>query len=665
MRYLLPYFFLFLIITDAHAQTACTGGLGDPIVHISFGSGAGIGSPLGAGITNLKYIKDECPSDGYYSIVNSCTGCWGNTWHSIRSDHTGDPNGYFMVINASYDPSDFYVQTVDGLCESTTYQFAAWVMNIVSYGGELPSNITFSIEKTDGTVLQSTQTGDIATVYPAKWNQYAFYFTTPPGISSVVIRMKNNAPGGIGNDLALDDITFRTAGPSIGVHIDNFNTDTATVCPQDPGSLQLRADVESCYANTVYQWQLSMDSGLSWTNIPGATGLSYSRSPTTAGFYLYRMTVAQSTANLGILSCRIASDPVAVVVNRIPEPAVTISLLPAITCEGAPAVFTAKPVDGGTLPAYQWELNGSPVGPNSDSYTTVSLADGDNVQCRMTSNAACVIAAEAISNPIAARVIPHVNASVRILASATTICSDSGVLFVAIPSNGGNHPQYHWMVNGLDAGSDIAAYSSSTLKDGDLIDCRMTGSLVCSDPVLSDNPVKMTVYPLPSIVLTPDTIIEAGHTVHLTPIISGVIDHFTWSPVTGLDDPLSPDPVALPAVNTTYQLDVVSDKGCTASAREVVGVFYYLAMPNAFSPNGDGVNDLFRVPPSVPLHFLHMSVYNRWGLRVFTGTAAGDGWDGRWNDHLQPPGTYIWEVQYRDLATGKTVVKKGTVVLIR
>jgi len=663
MKYLLPFFF-FIVSTRLEAQI-CTGGLGDPIVHISFGSGADIGPALAQGITNLRYVTDHCPSDGQYTIVHANPPCFGNTWLNISSDHTGDPNGYFMLINASYAPSDFYVQKVDGLCESTTYQFALWAMNVVSIGGEILPNITFRLEKTDGTILQTLNTNDIPTAFPAKWTQYGFIFATPPGVSSVVIRMTNNAPGGNGNDLAIDDITFRPSGPAIGMSIDNFPGDTAAVCATDLATLHFLADVENCYATTVYQWQQSTDSGASWQDIPGATGLTYSRAPTAAGLYLYRLTVAQSVGNLAISSCRVASTPITVIVNKIPVPGVTISSGSETLCEGAPAVFTAVPADGGNAPVYRWQLNGADVGTNSDIFTSSSLANGDLLQCLMTSNAVCVILPDVQSNKVTAKVIPKVISSVRILASATTICSDSLVVFTALAVNGGIRPTYQWLVNGQNAGTNSFAFTSKELKDGDVIDCRMTSTLQCSTPVLANAPVMMTVYPVPVITLTPDTIIAAGTTIHFSPSITGDRLDYLWSPVTGLDDPHSPDPVGLPAVTTLYQLEVTTDKGCRAVARENVGVFYYLAMPNAFTPNGDGVNDLFRIPASVPVNILRFSVYNRTGIMVFTTANRSEGWDGRWNNKPQPAGTYVWFVQYKELRTGKTLTSKGTVGLIR
>jgi gliding motility-associated-like protein len=192
----------------------------------------------------------------------------------------------------------------------------------------------------------------------------------------------------------------------------------------------------------------------------------------------------------------------------------------------------------------------------------------------------------------------------------------------------------------------------------------MLGSLHCSLPETS-HAITMTVYPVPVISLTPDTIIAAGGSIRLNPAITGQVLTYQWSPVTWLDHPDSPDPVAFPMTNTTYQLKVTTGNGCTASAKETVNVFYDLLMPNAFTPNGDGRNDLFRIPPSVPVTVIRFSVYNRWGGLVFTTGNSSAGWDGRSGNTPQPAGAYVWMIEYFDPLTRKPAKKNGTVELVR
>ncbi len=653
-----PVLVLFLLTAVlTHAQT-CSSGLGDPIVNITFGAGTGFGPPLAAGITNMQYVASECVGDNVYTITNQVANCYVNDWLTINKDHTGDPNGYFMMIGASFEPSTFYVQTVSGLCGSTSYQFAAWVLNMASHAGEGLPDITFSIEKVDGTVLQSFDTGNVPFANPAQWDQYSFIFTTPPGVTSVVLRMTNNAPGGYGNDLCLDDITFRTAGPSVDVAVTGHTSDTVTICPGN--NLEFLSQVKSCYSSSDYQWQESTDNGGSWTSIPGAVSSSYSTPMPIAGNYLYRLAVAQ-TGNIGLTSCEVVSSPDSIVVLGVSDPAVAITGVTTI-CVGTPVTFTARTTGGGISPQYEWTVNGTPTGSTNASYTDYAPADGDQISCMLTSNAACVADPVAASN-ILSLTVTKVGSSVGIVASANSICSDSAVTFTATPVNGGNSPFYQWLINGQAIGDSTSLFRSKDLNDGDMISVVMTSDEACTAPT-SSNIITMTVYETPAISLTPDTVIKAHSSIRLSPVVTGPVQSYQWSPANGLNNFNSPDPVASPTGTTIYDLEVISPNGCTATAKERVQVFYDLLMPNAFTPNGDGINDLFRVPAITPVIIEKFSVFNRWGGLVFTGTGA-DGWDGRLDGKPQAAGTYMWMVEYYDPITKASVMKKGTVELIR
>ena len=124
----------------------------------------------------------------------------------------------------------------------------------------------------------------------------------------------------MGNDLALDDITFRAAGPSITTAVAGSSGDTISFCHDNAQTLHLSSMVENCFASAVYQWQISTDGGTGWKDIPGATGLAYDRIPA-SGNDLYRMTVAEAS-NAGIPSCSVASMPVLVRDIPIPSPSV-------------------------------------------------------------------------------------------------------------------------------------------------------------------------------------------------------------------------------------------------------------------------------------------------------------------------------------------------------
>jgi gliding motility-associated-like protein len=322
-RCLILLFAVFLMQT-AQAQL-CSGSLGDPVVHIDFGSGTATHGPaLGSGITSYTYTSADFPNDGSYTIESTTNT--PNTWWTT-TDHTG--GGYMMVVNASISITDyFYKNTVTGLCPNTTYEFAAWVMNLLKSQDNSTPNITFTIEKTDGTILETYNTGNIPLTSSPLWKQFGFYFDTPEGIDTVVIRMRNNKAGAApGNDIALDDITFRACGPTVVSELTGNSSTNITVCEGQEGSYPLDGSITTSgvYSDPAYQWQLSTDNGTTWTDIAGATSTTYTAQPVGAGVYLYRLSTAESS-NISSAACRVGSNVITITVSNAPDaPAATVS----------------------------------------------------------------------------------------------------------------------------------------------------------------------------------------------------------------------------------------------------------------------------------------------------------------------------------------------------
>ena len=144
-------------------------------------------------------------------------------------------------------------------------------------------------------------------------------------------------------------------------------------------------------------------------------------------------------------------------------------------------------------------------------------------------------------------------------------------------------------------------------------------------------------------------------------------EFFTWTPSTGLSDPNIPNPIALLTENQQYILRINSAAGCTAS--DTINVIVYkvkpgIFVPNSFTPNGDGLNDVFR-PILIGMKLLnYFRVYNRTGQLVFSTNIQNKGWDGTFKGAPQDPAVFVWMVEGVDYL-GKTIVEKGSVTLLR
>lgn len=136
----------------------------------------------------------------------------------------------------------------------------------------------------------------------------------------------------------------------------------------------------------------------------------------------------------------------------------------------------------------------------------------------------------------------------------------------------------------------------------------------------------------------------------------------TKDPAPQLFAPLpSSDYFALP------RLIITNDFGCNDITTRKVQVVYscFIAVPSAFTPNGDGINDFLYPLKAYKSSNLTFSVYNRFGQRVFYSTDWQIKWNGKFKDMPQPPGTYVWMLNYLNLESNKQVFEKGTTILIR
>jgi hypothetical protein len=344
----------------------------------TFGSGKAKNRAPSSSISNnytYNFFGPNTPNDYYYNISNNTSiGGAGyttlNTWPipdaahrvfgiwDIIGDHTGaispllgnpatdtvnSTGGYMAVINSSYKPGIAFLDTVNNLCPNTYYQYSAWFRNICSKcacdsNGKPPSsagyiptgpgdssgvhpNLTFNVNGFD-----YYTTGDLP--YTGQWIRKGFTYLTGPAQTSMIIYVRNNAPGGGGNDWVIDDITVASCIPNI------------SLTPNKPDTLCRGADDTvrfkvTAFFNNYTEWKLekSINGGSTWIS-PGTDTLGNlpngSATPVfnpVSGLYeylvtryfrlnnvdttvIYRLTVASTNGSLSNPGCNfITSSP--------------------------------------------------------------------------------------------------------------------------------------------------------------------------------------------------------------------------------------------------------------------------------------------------------------------------------------------------------------------
>lgn len=364
------------------------------------------------------------------------------------------------------------------------------------------------------------------------------------------------------------------------------------------------------------------------------------------------------------------SDSVYVNNTQAGTPSITITATATSTPVCTPITFTAQTTDPGPDPSYQWDVSGIHAGTSSPTYTYNLFADGDQVYCILTAPAGCTGGLlQDTSNKITLLIDPHGTAAVTISASDTTACGTIPVIFGAHVTNGSAQPTFQWLLDGNPVpGDDSAAYHTDSLRNGDIVTCVITSDDVCG--LAKSNSIPVHIITPPTIGPNQTLSIRYGQTVTLNPDVTGTIDSWLWTPGATLSDSTIENPIASPRTTTDYKFTITATGCGTDSGYILVDVYTPLSIPNAFTPNGDGHNDIFYVltgPTGSQIE--QLTVFGRWGQIVFQTHDAtpGDpsrGWNGYLDGQPAPPGTYIYQLVMR-FSDGSKQVCKGALLLIR
>jgi len=325
----------------------------------------------------------------------------------------------------------------------------------------------------------------------------------------------------------------------------------------------------------------------------------------------------------------------AIAVNITPPPVIKALASPDSICNGSSTILTAN---GGTI--YTWS--------NGQTASSISVSPAADSTFTVTGTTAGCSAKDSAKVTVTQIPIPTVSA-------AQNICINN-----SIPLLAGGGTTYTWLpIAGLSSPSianPIASPTNSTTYTVTVANgkCTATGN------------VSVTVNPLPAVSACCAATILTGDNTSLavTPATAG--NTYTWAPANTLSCNTCPNPVATPTATTWYHVTTTDNNKCSTidsvliTVNETCGPVY---MPNAFSPNGDGTNDMLNVSGNC-IQTMDLVIYDRWGNKVFETTNPKTGWDGTFKGKAMNSGTYVFSLQYSDLSNN-SATKKGNVTLVR
>ena len=245
---------------------------------------------------------------------------------------------------------------------------------------------------------------------------------------------------------------------------------------------------------------------------------------------------------------------------------------------------------------------------------------------------------------------------------------DSVYCFEALPKlNGSGGNAYEWNPATYLSNPNIANPTVNVTAAGiytywlNVVNAEGCRSLIADT-------VKITVLPKARIFAGNDTSIAVNQPLQLNAVDIDQLGftNYTWTPSFGLSNPAIPNPVSVLSADQTYTVRATTANGCKAIDDISIKVFALadIYVPNAFTPNGDGNNDLLR-PILIGMKELkYFAVYNRYGELVYKTSVQKAGWNGVYKGQPQNTAAFVWMAEAVDFK-GNTVFRKGMATLIR
>ncbi len=393
----------------------------------------------------------------------------------------------------------------------------------------------------------------------------------------------------------------------------------------------------TCSTNTVEIVATTTSSPVSYTwsgsgIISGAN--TASAVVNTAGTYSVTVT---NTSN----GC--STTTVVSVVSNTTAPSVSLASSNAsITCTNGTVDIYVSPVN--TTHTYNWSGSGTFTGQGTP---TISTTTSGTYQVVVTNTVNGCSATQTIN-------IGFNNNMVLSVSGNTNVCQGSNINI-----NASGAMYYVWT-----DGVNTYTTSSINVPANSSITFTLTGSTgACNSTTI----IGISVSPSINVAITasPSNSISIGESVQLN-ATGGT--NYTWTPITGLDNPMSPNPTASPVQTTTYCVTGYNSNGvCSDTACRIIYVDNRcpeIFVPNVFSPNKDNLNDVLHVKGLKCVKEFTFVIYDRWGEKVFETSDRNAGWDGTYNGKDMSGATFVWYLKgitYFD----EPIDKRGNITIVK
>jgi gliding motility-associated-like protein len=347
---------------------------------------------------------------------------------------------------------------------------------------------------------------------------------------------------------------------------------------------------------------------------------------------------------------------------KIADTAFTVvTVYPGITADfnytNPPCSNSVNLYDSSAVAPVSWQWNfgdGSTSTAQNPTHTFPSNGNYNITLISTTSNGCPDTAVVAFNNTSGATISPNV-----------TICVGG-----TVPLNATGGISYAWSpassLNNANISNPIASPATTTTYTVNITAVNAQGDTCVTSLSTTISVFDPATFPL-SASVDNDSLLPGEST-----IIHAITDTtltIIWSPATGVSDPTSFNPTVTPSETTTYTVTITNSTGCTISATVTVYVKSMkctlddVYVPNTFTPNGDGQNDILFVR-SNSLIELYFAVYNRWGQLVFETKDINKGWDGIYKEMKADPAVFAWYLTAK-CYNGNEIKKQGNTTLIR